>query len=806
MRVSYKWLQEFVEIDIAPQELADRLTLAGVTVEGVTELGSGVSNVLTGRIESISPHPNADKLVVTSVNTGGVQRQIVTAATNVREGDVIPVAVEGARLASGLVIKKAKLRGVESRGMMCSGQELGIDPKTMVAEQANGIMILPPGTPLGKEAKEILGLDDHILELDLTPNRGDCLSMIGVAREVAALLGRPLRIPQPSFKELAESIEGQARVDIDATDLCGRFCARLIKNVRMGPSPLWMQQRLRNAGIRPISNIVDVTNYVMLELGQPMHAYDYNLLADGRIIVRRARDEEKMLSLDGCERSLTPDMLAITDSDGPVGIAGVMGGLTTEVTAKTTSVLLEAAFFNPISIRKTSKVLGLRSEASQRFEKGIDIGGAARATNRAAQLIAEMEAGDAVSGVIDVFPEPPQAKIVSFRPARAAYILGVEVPKEEAAEILTALQFKVRDSGADLLVTVPTHRVDVSLEVDLIEEIARMHGFDQVPGTLPFGQSTQGKQTREQSLIAGIRNRLAGDGLYELMTYSFTHPRVLDQMNLPGESPLRETVKLQNPLSEEHSVMRTMMLPGLLDALARNFSRRVQNGAVFELGRVFYPQGEGSLPEERQVLAAAAMGRTPAGWNAPAWELDFYYLKGVLENLFDYLRTEPVSFKPELENPSFHPGRSAWLEVAGARLGVLGELHPDVLEQFELPDRVVAFELDLDRLLAVSGRPPVYATLPRFPAVERDIAVLIKQGTPAVQVVDAIRSAGGDLLRSVSLFDVYRGGQVSQGYQSMAFSLRFYAEDRTLTDTEVAEITSAIAQALAQQFGAELRA
>ncbi|TEB14280.1 Phenylalanine--tRNA ligase beta subunit [Pelotomaculum sp. FP] len=806
MRVSYKWLQEFVEIDITPQELADRLTLAGVTVEGVTELGVGISNVITGRIESISPHPNADKLVVTSVDTGGEKRQIITAATNVREGDVIPVAVEGARLASGLVIKKAKLRGVESRGMMCSGQELGIDPKTMVAEQANGIMILPPGTPLGQDAKEILGLDDHILELDLTPNRGDCLSMIGVAREVAALLGRPLRLPQSSFKELPESIEGQARVDIEDTDLCRRFCARLVKNVKVGPSPLWMQQRLRNAGIRPISNIVDVTNYVMLELGQPMHAFDYNLLKDGHIIVRRGRAGEKMLSLDGNERVLTPDMLAITDPSGPVGIAGVMGGLATEVTAKTVSVLLESAFFNPISIRKTSKALGLRSEASQRFEKGIDIGGSARAANRAAQLITEMEAGDVVSGIIDVCPEPLQEKIISLRPGRATYILGVEVPKEEAAGILTGLQFKVRESGADLLVTVPTHRVDVNLEIDLIEEIARMHGYDRVPGTLPYGQSIQGKQTREQSLTAGIRNSLAGDGLYEVMTYSFTHPRVLDQMNLPADSPFREMVKLQNPLSEEHSVMRTMMLPGLLETLARNFSRRVQNGAVFEIGRVFYPREEGSLPEERQVLSAAAMGRTMAGWNAPARELDFYHLKGVLENLFDYLRTEPVNFQPELENPSFHPGRSAWLEAGGTRLGVVGELHPDVLEQFGLPDRVVAFELDLEQLLKVSGRPFVYTTLPRFPAVERDIAVLIKQGTPAAQVVEAIRRAGGELLRSVFLFDVYRGGQVPQGYQSMAFSLRFYAEDRTLTDTEVAERTAAIANSLAQGFGAELRA
>jgi phenylalanyl-tRNA synthetase beta chain len=805
VRVSYKWLQEFVDIDLTPQELADRLTLAGITVEGVEELGVGVSNVLTGRIEKISPHPNADKLIVTNVNIGSDTRQIITAATNVREGDVVPVALEGARLAGGLVIKKAKLRGVESRGMMCSGQELGIDPKTMVAEQANGILILPPDTPLGQDAKEILGLNDHILVLDLTPNRGDCLSMLGVAREVSALLGRPCRIPEPIFTELPENIAGQARVTIEDADLCGRFCARMIKNVKVGPSPLWMQQRLRNAGIRPISNIVDVTNYVMLEFGQPMHAFDYNLLVDGHIIVRRAKDGEKITSLDGNERILNSTMLVIADPSGPVGIAGVMGGAATEVTDRTVNVLLESAFFNPISIRKTSKALGLRSEASQRFEKGIDIGGSNRAANRAAQLISEMGAGEVVAGMIDVFPAPPAEKIISFRLARAAHILGIDVPQEEAVAILSSLQFGVRETDGELLVTVPTYRTDVALEADLIEEIARMHGFDRVPGTLPYGLNTQGAMSREQALTAALCNRLASDGLYEVITYSFTHPRVWDQMKLPAASPLRNAIKLQNPLSEEHSVMRTLMLPGLLETLARNYSRRVQNGAIFELGRVYHPQLEGALPEERQVLAAAAMGTTQAGWNSPARELDFFYLKGVLENLFGYLRTEKVSFHPETDHPSFHPGRTAWLEVGGKRLGVLGELHPDVLENFELPDHVVAFELDLDLLLTVSGRPPEYTALPRFPVVERDLAILIKQGITAVEVTDAIRAAGGELLRSVALFDVYCGEQVPQGYRSMAFSLKYFAADRTLTDDEVAASTTAIARVLAQRFGAELR-
>ncbi len=806
MRVSYKWLQDFVEIDISPQELADRLTQAGITVEGVIETGKGVEKVITGRIEMISPHPNADKLVVASVHTGGEKLQIITAATNVREGDIIPVAIEGARLASGLVIKKAKLRGVESRGMMCSGQELGIDPKTMPAEQAHGILILPPGTPVGRDAKEILGLDDHILELDLTPNRGDCLSVYGVAREVAALLGRPLQPVMPAFPELDERIEGQARVDIEDTDLCLRFVGRLIRNVRAGSSPLWMQQRLRSAGMRPINNIVDVTNYVMLELGQPMHAFDYDLLKDGHIIVRRAKEGEKIVTLDGARRDLSRDMLCITDPSGPVAIAGVMGGLATEVTEKTASILLESACFNPFNIRRTSRILGLRSEASLRFEKGIDIGGCKRAADRAAQLIVEMGAGGAVSGAVDRLPAPIQERALQLRPSRAAYLLGVDISGEEAGEILRSLQFNVvQGSGEDLLVTVPTYRVDVSLEVDLIEEIARMYGYNKVPATFPFGQSTRGIKTREQSFTAKVRCLLAGSGLNEVVTYSFVHPRVFSRMNLPEDSPLRETVKIQNPLSEEQSVMRTMMLPCLLEVLGRNYSRRVQDGAVFEIGRVFYPRGEGRLPEERPVVAAAVMGRTVGGWNAAPRDMDYYFLKGVLENLFKDLRTGPVVFKPEASNPGFHPGRTATLEAGGAVLGVLGELHPGVLEQFELPERAVAFEIDLARLIEVSGGPAVYSSLPKFPGVERDMAIIVRQEIPAADIFETIRKAGGDLLRSLSLFDIYHGEQVPKGCRSMAFSLQFLAHDRTLTDDEATERTTAIVKALGARFGAELR-
>ncbi len=805
MRVSYNWLKEFVDLDISPRELADRLTLAGIAVERIEETGKGIEKVVTGRIETISAHPNADKLVVATVNTGAEKLQIITAATNVRAGDVVPVAVEGARLAGGLVIKRASLRGMESRGMMCSGRELGIDPATMSPEEAHGIMLLPPGTPPGRDAKKVLGLDDAILELDLTPNRGDCLSVIGVAREAAALLGLPFRQPQAVFPELEENISGKVKVEIEARDLCRRFVGRLVKNVRVGRSPLWMQQRLRDAGIRPISNIVDVTNYVMLELGQPMHAFDYNLVREGRIIVRRGREGEKITSLDGVERELTPDMLAITDPSGPVAIAGVMGGLATEVSKKTTAVLLEAAYFDPTSIRRTSKALGLRSEASLRFEKGIDIDGCAGASARAVQLITGMEAGEAVAGMVDNYPGLVPEKTLSLRSERATHILGVEVPREETFNILTNLRFKVEDTGNEMLVTVPTYRVDVSREIDLIEEIARMYGYNRVPVTLPYGLSTAGIKTGKQAFLDRIQELLAGSGLYEVVTYSFVHPRVFDRMNLPENSPLRDTVKIQNPLSEENSVMRTMMLPGLLEVLAKNYSRRVQNGAVFETGKVFYPRRGDSLPEERLVLSAASMGRTAGSWNTPSREMDYYYLKGVLENLFRELGTAPVAYRPETANPSFHPGRTASLETGNEKLGVLGELHPDVLEKFDIPEKVTAFELDLAGLLAVSGRPLQYGALPKFPGIERDIAIIVGQDTPAAEIMDTIRSAGGELLQSVSLFDLYRGEPVPEGNQSMAFSLKFQALDRTLTDAEAGERTEVIARALAARFGAELR-
>jgi phenylalanyl-tRNA synthetase beta chain len=806
MRVSLKWLSEYVNITVPAVDLAERMTLAGLAVEGVEKPGEGIERVYTGKILGIEPHPNADKLSICRVAAGeGSILRIVTGATNVREGHVVPVAVEGARLAGGLVIKKARFRGVDSQGMLCSGQELGLDTNVMPPEQAHGIMLLDPGLLPGLDVKEVIGLDDTIFILELTPNRGDCLSMVGVAREVAALLGQELRMPDSRVTESEPDIGGQVSVDISAPDLCGRYVARLFRNIRVGPSPLWMQERLRAAGIRPISNIVDITNYVMMELGQPLHAFDYDTVKDGHIIVRRALDGETLVSLDGSERRLNSEMLVIADPGGPVAVAGVMGGLDTEVTDRTRNVLLESAHFNPTSIRRTSRILGLRSESSSRFEKGVDITGCLRAADRAARLLLDLGAGEVARGARDNYPGQSAPRTVILRPERVEHVLGVNVPRQEGVDILTRLEFRVKDSGRDLLVTVPGYRVDVSVEEDLIEEIARMYGYNKIPYTLPYGPSTKGSRTARQALDFSVRDCLAALGMNEVVTYSFTGPSTLDRLPVPKDSPQADMIRLQNPLSEEQSAMRTILLPGLLEVLQRNASRRITDLAVFEVGKVFLSSKSGPLPLENTVLAAAAMGNAPGGWNRPGLPYDFYYIKGALETLFDRISVTGYSLEREAENGLFHPGRAARIAVDNAVAGVIGELHPDLLENYDLPKRAVAMEIDLEVVSRHSGRPRTYRRLPRFPWIERDLALVVPQDIPARDIIRVIRKHGGKFLQEIRLFDIYRGEQVKEGCQSMAFSLKFQAGDKTLTDQEINIPIAAVAQALAEQFGAELR-
>jgi phenylalanyl-tRNA synthetase beta chain len=804
LRVSLNWLKDFVDVDVSPIELAERLTLAGLAVEGIESPGEGITKVFTGRILKIERHPNADRLLVCEISFGESEPlKIVTGAPNVQEGQIVPVALEGATLAGGLVIKRAKLRGVESRGMLCSGQELGLDTKSLPPEQAHGVMILPADTPAGLDIKPLLGLDDTILELELTPNRGDCLSMLGVAREAASILKLPLKYTPPDVEESLPPCRERVKVEIEEPHLCRRYAARLLTGVKVGPSPLWIQKRLRAAGVRPISNVVDVTNYVMMEFGQPLHAFDYDTLLESRIVVRRAAENEILVSLDGVNRKLTPDMLIIADARNPVAIAGVMGGLETEVTDKTTNVLLESAYFNPASIRRTSKMLGLRSDASARFEGGIDPAGCRRSADRAAQLLQQISGVQVSEGAVDNYPSPAEQKMICLRPERTSFLLGAELPRGEIADILTRLQFDVKNSGSELFVGVPSWRGDVSMETDLVEEVARLHGYNRIPGTLPNAVTTLGKRTPNQLFRESVKDILAGYGLNEAITYSFFNPEWADLYKLPPESALRRTVKIQNPLSEEQSVMRTWITPGLVDALKRNYNRQVRSGAVFELGSVFLPASR--LPEERTALAAAAMGEALGGWNRKVLPLDYYFLKGVLETLFQQIGLTGYFFEAEYSNPSFHPGRTARVFAGEQELGILGELHPEVLERLDFPMRVVAFELDPDKLANLAAAARKYQPLPRFPSVERDIAVLAPKEVSAERIGEAIGRSGGKTLTSVLLFDVYEGGQIQTGYRSLAFSLKFQTEDRTLTDEEVTKCMDSVSGELDRKYGARLR-
>lgn len=804
MRVSFKWLKEYVEIPVSPEELAERMTMSGVAVENIEYPGKGLDKIVTGKIEQISPHPDADKLVICRINTGSEVLQIVTGAPNVREGQVILLALVGATLPGGK-ITKAKLRGIESYGMLCSAQELGLDPKNFPPDQQEGILEYASDTPLGMDARELLGLDDVILELELTPNRADCLSMVGVAREVSAVLGTLLRLPEIRVRESEESIDGQVSVSVTDPELCGRYVGRLIRNVRIGPSPVWMQQRLQAAGIRPISSIVDVTNYVMMELGQPLHAFDYDKLKDHRIIVRKAEPGEKMYSLDEVERELTPDMLVIADPHGSVAIAGVMGGLETEITGETTSVLIESARFNPASIHRTSKNLGLRSESSIRFEKGVDINGCLLAATRACQLMQEMGCGMAVKGAVDNFPSPQENTLIRLRPGRVALIMGMEVPRAQIKEIINRLGFGLTEEGSEFIVEVPTGRGDISAEIDLIEEIARLFGYNNIPTTLPEGASTEGRKTRAQALTGRVIDIMTDCGLTEIITLSFMNPKIFDMLNIPPDGALRRAVTVQNPLSEEQRVLRTTMLPGILDIMSRNTARKNKDLAFFEVGRLFTPTDGEKLPKETLTLVAGVMGKTTGGWETRAVDMDFFYLKGVVETLLDSLNIKKYNMVPETANPSFHPGRTAGIEIAGDRIGIIGEIHPGVAENFRLNERVAVMQVDLDKLIGAAGGFKKYSQLPKYPAVERDIAIVVTKDVLAADVNRVIRKQSGQLLESISLFDLYQGAQVNEGYKSMAFSLRFQAPDRTLTDEEVNAIHKKIQQALQESFQAELR-
>ncbi|HHV35509.1 MAG TPA: phenylalanine--tRNA ligase subunit beta [Syntrophomonadaceae bacterium] len=802
MRVSYRWLQEYIKCELSADELVEKLTMAGIEVEGVVPPVEGLDRIIVGKILELTPHPNAEHLLLCRVDTGSDVIQLVSGAPNLQTGVCVPVALPGVVLNGGRV-EAREFRGEMSEGLLCSGAELGTDEWGYGDDK--GILILDGEIPAGTRLDKAINLDDQILELELTPNRGDCQAIINIAREVKAITGEELYLPDTEVVEVEDPTANYIDVRIQDPDLCRRYACRVVRNIKLGASPSWMQQRLLSAGIRPINNIVDVTNYVMLEYGQPLHAFDLDMIEGSHIIVRRGRPEEKMVSLDEVTRDIDPEMLVIADQSEAVALAGVMGGLASEVTEKTKTILLESAWFEPINVRRTALRLGMRTEASKRFEKGIDPEGILPALNRAAQLIQQLGAGEITAGTVDVYMRPEAARIIRLRTERTNKILGTKLSREEIQEILDKLDFSCELCSHDsILVTVPSYRVDIFEEVDLIEEVARIYGYDRIPVTYPVGVLVQNRPC-SPSLRDRVINAVSGFGLDEVLTYSFTGEGDFDKLRIPQESQLRNVLKIQNPLRDEQGVMRTTLLPGLMDAVMYNYNRKLTDLGLFEVGSVFIPQNPGQIPEERLYLGIAACGKVQVGWQGIEEERDYYYMKGVIEGIFEVLGMKDLQFQQYTDYPVLHPGRSAQILYEQELLGYLGELHPDVLANYDLPLRVVVCEVDLEKALPFSSQQLLFKPFPRYPGINRDLAVIVPATVPAVQVQEVIFKAGGEMLTDCRLFDVYYGDQVPKGYRSLAYSLLYQSPDRTLTDEEVAEVHNGIMDALAEEFGAHLR-
>jgi len=815
MLVSWKWLNELVEIDKTPEDIGDLLTMSGIEVEGImsSEIDSNTQYLKVGLIEEVTKHPQADKLVICKLDVGdGESRIIVTGASNVQAGHKVPVALPGAVLVGGKRIKPAVLRGVPSDGMLCSADELGIDVDKISPEQRTGIYIFPDDVEIGADVVNVLNLDDIVLELSLTPNRADCLGMLNVAREIAALTGGKLQFPKVDDSAEGGECAKQTRVDIEAKDLCKRYVARLIKDIKIVPSPLWLQQRLMAVGVRPINNVVDVTNYIMMETGQPLHAFDYDCIKGKRIVVRRAQEAEEIVTLDGQLRKLNPEMLIIADAERAVAIAGVMGGLDSEVTAATKTILLESACFHGTSIRRTSYALGLRSEASMRFEKAVDLEQARFVADRTVQLLAEIGAGTPVDGCVDCYPVREEKQPIELRVKRVNQILGTEISPETMEDILKSLQIKIVEKKKEgWLLLPPTYRRDIELEVDFIEEIARLYDYEKIPTTLPEGVTTQGMRTAEQKSRIKLRKTMAAQGLMEVITYSFINPQQLDYLGLPDGHHLRETITIANPLSEEQGVMRTTLLPGLLTIVQRNINKQNKNLKLFEMGKVFYVDGyptEKKLPTEKLMLAAVSTGEKEKSWAYQAEKYDFYFLKGVVENLLEVIGYDlkEVSFEIAENLPMLHPSRSAVIKLKGREIGVLGEVHPLTLEKLGIDQKVSMLNLDIESLSCENVmHKTLVVPVTKYPAVRRDLAIVVREevNTGAVQAL--IRKKAGSWLKELRLFDLYRGEQIQEGYKSLAFSLTWQASDKTLTDDEVNSLHQKIDQALQKEFGADLR-
>ncbi|MBR5151977.1 MAG: phenylalanine--tRNA ligase subunit beta [Clostridia bacterium] len=786
MNLPLSWLKDYMNTDgIDDATFTHMLTMSGSMVEGIENPSKEINNVVVGKILSVEPHPDADKLVVCQVEVGeDAPIQIVTGAPNVFEGAVVPVAKHKSTLPGGIKITKGKLRGVTSMGMMCSTDELGISD-----ERATGILILPEDTPVGANIVDVLGLNESVAEFEITSNRPDCMSIIGLARETAATFDRPFSIPEIIVHENAESIHDYASVEIQNPELCSRFVGRVVKNVTIAPSPEWMQRRLKACGIRAINNVVDITNYIMLEYGQPMHAYDLDHVAGRKIIVRNAKEGEKLETLDDQPRELQASMIAISDTEKAIGVAGVMGGANSEVSEDTTLVMFEAANFHPVAVRRGAKALGMRTEASALFEKGLDAENCMDAINRACQLMEELGAGEVVGGIIDLYPGKKEQRVLPFEPEKMNRFLGLSVSEEEMIQILNRLDFKVEDGK----IFVPTFRNDIEGMADVAEEVARIYGYEKIPTTMMQGGVTVGGKNKKQKLEDAIRDSLCDAGLYETVTYSFIDPKENDMVLIPESDVRRKMVVISNPLGEENSVMRTDMLSSMMKVLRTNYNRRNLEAGIFEIGTVYLPQGE-TLPRETQVVA---MGMYGMG--------DFYDLKGKVEQLLEEIGIFAYGFEPCTDNPSFHPGRCASLILNGKAVGVLGQVHPKVAGTFKVGADVYCALLDFEALLSGYTTDRQFKQLPKFPATSRDIAVLLDASVNVGEIEKIIKKQNSPILEGFKLFDVYQGEQVDAGKKSVAYSLSFRADDRTLTDDEVNAVMEKILADLEKELSAQLR-
>lgn len=806
MNTPLSWIKAYVpDLDVTAQDYTDAMTLSGTKVEGYVCLDKNLEKIVVGQIEKIERHPDADKLVVCQVNVGNEVIQIVTGASNVKEGQKVPVVLDGGRVAGGhdggalpeegIKIKKGKLRGVESFGMMCSIEELGSSREMYPDAPESGIYILPEDSVVGSDAVEALGLHDVNVEYEITSNRVDCYSVIGIAREAAMTFKKEFHKPVVKKTGNSEDVNAYVSVEVRDTQLCPRYCARVVKNIKIAPSPKWMQRRLAACGIRPINNIVDITNYVMEEYGQPMHAYDLDTIAGKKIIVKRAADGDEFQTLDGQIRKLDSSILMINDGEKAIGIAGIMGGENSKITDDVKTMMFEAACFDGTNIRLSAKKVGLRTDASGKFEKGLDPNNASEAIDRACQLIEELGAGEVVGGMIDVYPTLRQPRRVPFDAAKINRLLGTEISETEMLDILKKLELEYDASAKEIIA--PTFRQDLERLADLAEEVARFYGYDNIPTSLPTGEATTGKLSYKLRIEAVARDIAEFCGFSQGMTYSFESPKVFDKLLLPPDSPLRRAVVISNPLGEDFSIMRTVSLNGMLTSLATNYNRRNKNVRLYELGNIYLPKQLPltELPEERMQLTLGMYG-----------EGDFFTMKGVVEEFFEKAGIrEKLSYNPEVGKEFLHPGRQAAIEYKGKVLGYLGEVHPQVRDNYDIGERTYIAVLDMPEIIPYTTFDRKYSGIAKYPSVTRDISMVVPKSVLVGQIEDIIEKKGGKILESYSLFDIYEGNQIKDGFKSVAYSITFRAPDRTLEDKDVTDAMNKILKALGE-MGIELRA